>query len=131
MDLFQRVYNKEKYKINDNFKDLFNIIPRTKIIFEQYELCHVLESTVVDNKLSNENFIKEHFVSKFDDIVKSNFKNKKFMSNITMYLNGNDNLARTVLFSLKENNIDIDEFVNSLEGNKERVMYNYHYIIYR
>lgn len=53
------------------------------------------------------------------------------MSNITMYLNGNDDLARTVLFSLKENNIDIDEFVNSLEGNKERVMYNYHYIIYR
>ena len=50
------------------------------------------------------------------------------MSNITMYLNGNDDLSRTVLLSLKENNIDINEFFNSLEGNKERIMYNYHYI---
>ena len=128
LDLFQRVYNKEKYKINDNFKDLFNIIPRTKIIFGQYELYHVLESAVVDKKLNDEDFIKGHFISKFSNIVKPNFKNKKFISNITMYLNGNDDLARTVLLSLKENNIDIDEFVNSLEGNKKRVMYNYHYI---
>lgn len=128
LDLFQRVYNKENYRINDNFEDFIKIATSTKIIFGQYELYHVLESAVVDKKLNDEDFIKGHFISKFSNIVKPNFKNKKFISNITMYLNGNDDLARTVLLSLKENNIDIDEFVNSLEGNKKRVMYNYHYI---
>ena len=128
LDLFQRVYNKENYRINDNFEGFIKIATSTKIIFEQYELYHVLESAIVDKKLNDEDFIKGHFISKFNNIVKPNFKNKKFMSNITMYLNGNDDLARTVLLSLTENNIGINDFVNSLEGNKERVMYNYHYI---